>query len=87
MKKILLGIVVIGILGSCTGFEDYKKDFESDTKGLNRIAYIYSRDGKLLKSYESENMRLESKDDGRVSLLVNKKRILVQNAIIVIEEK
>ena len=34
MKKLLLGIVILGLLGSCARWEDSKKDFESDTKGL-----------------------------------------------------
>ena len=53
MKKILLGIVVIGILGSCANWEDTKKDWESSTEGLKRKVEVYTLDGKLIKKQKS----------------------------------
>jgi lipoprotein len=32
MKKLLLGIAILGLLGSCARWEDSQKDYESDTK-------------------------------------------------------
>lgn len=89
MKKLLLIGNMLVLSTSCTWYQDYKKDFESDTKGLNRTAYIYSKDGKLLKTYESRNMRYDRYDryDTTVTLLVNNKRVLINNAIVIVEEK
>ena len=50
MKKLLLGITVLGLIGSCARWEDSKKDYESDTKGLKRTVKVYTLDGKLLKN-------------------------------------
>ncbi len=86
MKKLLLIGSMLVLSTSCTWYQDYKKDWESDTKGLNRTAYIYSKDGKLLKTYESRNMRYDIYDT-TVTLLVNNKRVLINNAIVIVEEK
>lgn len=86
MKKLLLIGSMLVLSTSCTWYQDYKKDWESDTKGLNRAAYIYSKDGKLLKTYESRNMRYDIYDT-TVTLLVNNKRVLINNAIVIVEEK
>ncbi len=86
MKKLLLIGNMLVLSTSCTWYQDYKKDWESDTKGLNRTAYIYSKDGKLLKTYESRNMRYDIYDT-TVTLLVNNKRVLINNAIVIVEEK
>ena len=86
MKKLLLIGNMLVLSTSCTWYQDYKKDLESDTKGLNRTAYIYSKDGKLLKTYESRNMRYDMYDT-TVTLLVNNKRVLINNAIVIVEEK
>ena len=86
MKKLFLIGNMLVLSTSCTWFQDYKKDWESDTKGLNRTVYIYSKDGKLLKTYESRNMRYGIYDT-TVTLLVNNKRVLVNNAIVIVEEK
>lgn len=86
MKKLLLIGSMLVLSTSCTWYQDYKKDWESDTKGLNRTAYIYSKDGKLLKTYESRNMRYGIYDT-TVTLLINNKRVLINNAIVIVEEK
>jgi hypothetical protein len=86
MKKLLLIGTMLVLSTSCTWYQDYKKDWESDTKGLNRTAYIYSKDGKLLKTYESRNMRYDIYDT-TVTLLVNNRRVLINNAIVIVEEK
>lgn len=86
MKKLLLIGNMLVLSTSCTWYQDYKKDWESDTKGLNRTAYIYSKDGKLLKTYESRNMRYDMYDTTG-TLLVNNKRVLINNAIVIVEEK
>lgn len=86
MKKLLLIGNMLVLSTSCTWYQDYKKDWESDTKGLNRTVYIYSKDGKLLKTYESRNMRYDIYDT-TVTLLVNNKRVLINNAIVIVEEK
>ena len=49
MKKLLLGIIILGLTGSCARWEDSRKDWESDTKGLKRTVQIYTLNGKMLK--------------------------------------
>ena len=41
MKKLLLGIVILGLLGSCARWEDSRKDWESDTSGLKRTVRVF----------------------------------------------
>ena len=40
MKKLLLGITILGLTGSCARWEDSQKDLESNTSGLKRIARV-----------------------------------------------
>lgn len=89
MKKILLGIVILGLLGSCARWEDSKKDYESDTKGLKRTVQIYTLDGKLLKEYKGMIRLRDSNKSGRISLNLineNNRRVTIDNAIVITEE-
>nr|DAX72007.1 MAG TPA: protein of unknown function (DUF5052) [Caudoviricetes sp.] len=90
MKKILLGIVVIGILGSCANWEDTKKDWESSTEGLKRKVEVYTLDGKLIKTYEGLMRVRSAEESSMVSLNLieeGNRRIMIDNAIVIIEEK
>lgn len=44
---ILIGIAVLGI-SSCAWWSDIGKDIGSNTKGIERVAKVYSLDGKLI---------------------------------------
>ena len=90
MKKILLGIVVMGILGSCANWEDTKKDWESSTEGLKRKVEVYTLDGKLIKTYEGLMRVRSAEESSMVSLNLieeGNRRIMIDNAIVIIEEK
>ena len=68
MKKLLLGITILGLTGSCARWEDSKKDYESNTKGLKRSVQVYTLDGKLLKEYKGMIRIRDSDESGRISL-------------------
>nr|DAI39552.1 MAG TPA: protein of unknown function (DUF5052) [Caudoviricetes sp.] len=90
MKKLLLGIVILGLLGSCARWEDSKKDYESDTKGLKRTVRVYTLDGKLLKEYKGMIRLRDSDESGRISLNLiskNNRRVTIDNAIVITEEE
>ena len=89
MKKLLLGITVLGLIGSCARWEDSKKDYESDTKGLKRTVRVYTLDGKLLKEYKGMIRLRDSDESGRISLNLiseNNCRVTIDNAIVITEE-
>ena len=91
MKKILLILGILGLLNNCAKFDDVKKDYESDTKGLNRKVEVYTLDGKLLKTYDGIiRVRDTEEVNDRISLNLiydNNKRVILENAIVIIEEK
>ncbi|KNF10074.1 hypothetical protein CLPU_1c02390 [Gottschalkia purinilytica] len=90
IKKILLA-AILGIslisLSACT--EDTKrsvKDFKSNwTGGLERTVQVYSNDGKLIKEYKGK-IDIENKDDGTTKFDIDGKRVIIKNAIVIIEE-
>ena len=89
MKKLLLGITILGLTGSCARWEDSKKDYESDTKGLKRSVQVYTLDGKLLKEYKGLIRVRDSDESGRISLNLiseNNRRVTIDNAIVITEE-
>ena len=89
MEKILLGIAILGLLGSCARWEDSQKDYESDTKGLKRTVQVYTLDGKLLKEYKGMVRVRDSDESGRISLNLineNNRRVTIDNAIVITEE-
>lgn len=89
MKKLLLGIAILGLTGSCARWED-TQDWESDTKGLKRTVQIYTLDGKLLKEYKGLIRVRDSDESGRISLNLiseNNRRVTIDNAIVITEEE
>ena len=89
MKKLLLGITILGFTGSCARWKDTQKDWESDTKGLKRTVRIYTLDGKLLKEYKGLIRVRDSDKSGRISLNLiseNNRRVTIDNAIVITEE-
>ena len=89
MKKLLLGITILGLTGSCARWDDSKKDYESNTKGLKRSVQVYTLDGKLLKEYKGMIRIRDSDESGRISLNLineNNRRVTIDNAIVITEE-
>ena len=90
MKKLMIGIILIAIIISCAEWEDAKKDWESDTEGLKRKVEVYALDGKLIKEYEGLIRVRSTEESNMVSLNLieeGNRRIMIDNAIVIIEEK
>ena len=90
MKKITLFSLITSLvlLAGCASFNTKVKDFESATKGLNRTVYVYSTEnGELLHQYEGKIRVQPSEIQGKVLFEVDGKRVIIHNAIVVIEEK
>ena len=89
MKKILLGVAILGLTGSCARWEDTQKDWESDTSGLKRTVRVYTLDGKLIKEYKGIIRIRDSDESDRISLNLiseNNRRVTIDNAIVITEE-
>ena len=89
-KKLMIGIILVAVIISCAAWEDAKKDWESDTEGLKRKVEVYTLDGKLIKEYKGLIRVRSTEESNLVSLnLVNEKnkRVMIENAIVVIEEE
>ena len=41
LKVLFVGLLTVGFTG-CTWWNDRVKSFQSDTKGLKRVIYVYS---------------------------------------------
>lgn len=89
-KKIVVGVIaLVGLvtLSGCTAFNDWGKDWESDTKGLPRIITVYSKTGEVIETFEGNNVRTSVDDSGQVKINLDGKRIQVLNADVIIKEK
>lgn len=90
IKKITgVGVTLLSLvtLSGCTMWEDTMKGWESDTSGLPRIVTIYSKTGEVLKKYEGNNVRISDAANGTMVINLDGKRIQVQNADVIVEEK
>jgi len=95
-KKAALGVIialVILLVGGCTtwfstttAWEQMKKSWESDTKGLHRKVTIVAMDGTPIREYESKKMVVESKEGGGIQLDFEGKRISCSNVSVIVEE-
>ena len=86
---ILIGIAVLGI-SSCAWWSDIEKDIGSNTKGIERVAKVYSLDGKLIPEYKGL-MRVRESSEGSDRIVINlinenNRRIIIENAAVIIEE-
>lgn len=81
----VLGVVALNMTG-CTYLDSMKKELESDTKGLHRIATVIAMDGSEVRTYESKNMRVQDGEGGTIVLDFEGKRVTIANASVIIEE-
>ena len=86
---ILIGIAILGI-SSCAWWDDLGKDIGSDTKGIERVAKVYSLDGKLITEYKGL-MRVKGSSEGSDRIVINlinesNRKIIIENAAVMIEE-
>ena len=80
-----ISLLLISLTG-CTWWNDRVKTFQSNTVGLRRDVYVYSYTGQLLKTYSGNVVRIENDLTGTIIQLDNK-RIVVENATVISEEK
>lgn len=91
MKKLLVGAVLavsITALAGCQSGERTIKNLQSNYGGgLHRVVSIYAQDGKLLRTYEGNLDIKENTYGNEVLFDLNGKRVTVNNAIVITEEK
>ena len=91
MKKLIIAsamVIGIGVLTGCSSLDSMKKDFESNTKGLERVVTVYSKTGEILHQWEGSNIRTKSSgESNNIVFEIDGKRVVVYNADVVIEEK
>lgn len=75
----------VSTMSGCTLFESAMKDFESDTKGIDRVVTLYDYEGEQIAEWEG-NMRLETATPGEVSFIIDGKRTVIEGGIAVIQE-
>lgn len=89
MKRIKFLVLILLVIGMCTGCESWKrfeKTWNSDMGGgLNRVVNVYSYDGKLIATYEGK-IDLEE-NEGKVLFDLNGKRYVYYNAFVEVIEK
>jgi hypothetical protein len=88
LKKVLIAILLVVALISMSGCVAWKrsvKDSVSSIKGLDRVAYVYSLDGKLLREYRGR-FDIETSQN-KVKFDLNGKRFIIYNAVVIVEEQ
>lgn len=88
-KKLIVAGLIVGMIGltGCAELERNQKDMISNISGgLNRKVDVYSHTGDIIKEYEGK-IDLAQTEDATVKFELNGKRIMVKNAVVIIEEK
>lgn len=89
-KKIIIIALVCILLLTIVGCQSWQrsiKDFGSSVTGLNRVVQVYSHDGNLIKEYEGR-IDIEVNEYGnKVKFDLDGKRVIINNAIVITEEK
>ncbi len=89
-RRLFLVIALMLLIINTTGCEVVKrgiKTIKSNVSGLNRTAEVYDYQGNLLKAYEGEFDIEENSSGTKVKFDINGKRIMIYNAIVIVEEK
>ena len=90
MKKMALGLVAaLGIISltGCAEVERTQKNWKSSvTGGLNRKVEVYDNVGNVIKEYEGK-IDVQYREDGTILFELDGKRIIVKNAIVIVEEQ
>lgn len=88
MKKLLILASALLLFGSCTKEFDRKvKDTQSKFLGLNRTVKVYAQDGELIGKYEGKIDIEDNSYGNKVKFEIDGKRVIIYNAIVVVEEK
>lgn len=91
MKKkiviLLLSLILLVSVTGCKELERSVKDTKSGWTGLDRVVYVYDNAGNLLKTYEGD-IDIEINEYGnKVKFELDGKRIMLNNATVIVEEK
>lgn len=84
-KTIIFITLISSSLLGCGKFEQYLSHKKSSIFGLNRVATVYSYDGKPIKSWTFDSQ--VEWDNGVPRFMVNGKAVNVVGGVLVIEEK
>jgi outer membrane lipoprotein-sorting protein len=91
MNKVKLALVALTVAVLATGctesFQREMKNMASEyTGGLSRTAKVYASDGELIAQYEGKFDVQSSEFGNKVLFDVDGKRVIIYNAIVIIEE-
>ena len=88
MILLFISLLVLSIIfAGCQSWRRGIKDVSSSIGGLNRTVKVYSHDGKLINEYEGR-IDIEVNDYGnKVKFDLGGKRIIINNAIVIVEEQ
>ncbi|KRT94086.1 DUF5052 family protein [Bacillus glycinifermentans] len=91
MKKAIATIVIlllVAVIAGCQSesWDRTAKDIESSHNGLNRTATVYDQNGNKIKTYKGK-FDVEVNDYGnKVKFDLDGKRIIINNAVVIVEE-
>ncbi|MFT0803692.1 DUF5052 family protein [Bacillus swezeyi] len=89
MKKFIVTITVLLLVAVITGCESWNrmtKDFDSAHNGLDRTATVYDQNGNKIKTYKGEFDVEVNEYGNKVKFDLNGKRIMINNAVVIVEE-
>ncbi|WP_028972961.1 hypothetical protein [Spirochaeta cellobiosiphila] len=88
MKKVGFVILISFILMSCSeSFQRNVKTFTSEyAGGLNRTVSVYSANGELISQYKGKIDVQTNEYGNKVLFDLNGKRVIIYNALVVVEE-
>ncbi|EME75375.1 DUF5052 family protein [Bacillus sonorensis] len=89
MKKAIVTIVVlllVALAAGCESWDRMVKDFNASNNGLERTATVYDLNGNKIKTYKGK-FDVEVNDYGnKVKFDLDGKRIMISNAVVIVEE-
>lgn len=92
-KKLGIFLLVLSLIIATILFSNFYairrvfKNYKSSSKGLNRVATIYSYNGDILGTYESPDMYVKVGKDNSIEIQMKGKKYIFANVGIIIEEK
>lgn len=83
---ILLAVALVLLATGCQSIDRGIKDIGSSVSGLERTLKVYSYDGELLHEYSGKFDISENSDGTKIKFDLSGKRVMIYNAIVVVEE-
>lgn len=89
MKRRLISIAIIAIGGvymmGCTSTQRTIEDIETNIGELNRTVEVYTHTGEKIREYKGK-VDLAGEDSASTKIDLNGKRVIIKDAIVIIEE-